>query len=303
MDLSIIVASYNTKELLHDCLESIYTNTREISYEVLVVDDCSTDGSPDLVRDHFPQARLICNPTNLHYVKTNNAGLHAAMGRYGLLLNSDVKVQPGAFDVLVHFMDAHSDAAAAGTKLINPDGSVQHCIRSFVGPVTTFFQSLNLHKIWPNNPITKRYYNTGFDYTRVQTVPHIGTTSFIIRRSTWETYGMLDERFKLFFADLAYCYMLGQNKQNIYYVPDAVVLHYGGQSINQAGLKQIHELHQALRVFYDLNYASNHNGVVRWLVRFGIWGRERIKIIEYMLSSDKRVITGPGAPPLAIIKK
>lgn len=303
VDLSIIIASYNTKELLYDCLESIYLNTHEISYETIVVDDCSTDGSPDMVRDLFPQVRLICNPTNLRYVKTNNVGLRAAVGRYGLLLNSDVEVQPNAFDVLVRFMDAHPDAAAAGTKLINPDGSVQHCIRAFVGPVEMFFQSLNLHKIWPSNPFTRKYYNTHFDYSQVQTVPHIGTTSFIIRRNTWEKYGMLDERFAQFFGDFAYCYMLGQYKQKIYYVPDAVVLHYGSQTINQAGLKQIRSLHQALRVFYDLYYASKHNLLLRWLIRFGIWGRERLKIIEYTLSSDKRVITGPGAPPSDTLKK
>ena len=303
VDLSIIIASYNTKELLRGCLESIYVNTGEISYEIIVVDDCSTDGSPEMVRDLFPQARLICNPNNLRYVKTNNVGLLAAKGRYGLLLNSDVEVQSGAFDALVRFMDAHPDAAAAGTKLINPDGSVQHCIRAFVGPAAVFFQSINLHKIWPGNPLTRGYYNTDFDYSQVQAVPHIGTTSFIIRRSTWEKYGMLDEHFAQFLGDFAYCYMLGQYQQKIYYVPDAVVLHYGSQTINQAGLKQIRALHQALRVFYDLYYASEHNLWSRGLMRFGIWGRERIKIIEYMLSSDKRVIKGPGAPPAAASKK
>lgn len=301
-DLSVIIANYNTKKLLRGCLESIYANTHDIHYEVIVVDDCSTDGSPDMVREYFPQATLICNPVNLRYVKANNVGLRAAAGRYGLLLNSDVEVQPGAFDVLVRFMDGHPDAAAAGTKLINPDGTVQHCIRAFVGMVPMFFQSINIQKIWPNNPITRPYYNTDFDYRRAQIVPHIGTTSFIIRRSVWETFGMLDEHFAQFFGDFAYCYMLGLHKQKIYYVPDAIVMHFGSQTINQASLKQIRALHQALRVFYELFYAPQHNIILRWLVRVGIWGRERIKIMEYALSSDKRVIKSPGAPPIATLK-
>jgi GT2 family glycosyltransferase len=293
-DLSVIVASYNTKALLLGCLQSIYANTQGIGYEVIVVDDCSEDGSPKMVSEAFPQVRLICNPTNLRYAKTNNTGLRVAQGRYALLLNSDVEVQPGALAALVEFMDAHSDAAVAGPKLINPDGSVQHCIRSFPSLVPMIFQSLSLHKIWPNNPITNRYYNVDFDYSKVQTVQSIGTTSFIIRRSVWETYGLLDERLTLSFVDLSYCYMLGQHKQNIYYVPQAVVLHYGGQTINQNGLKEIRLLHEELGKFYDFYLAPKHNALWRALIHAGIWLRERIKILEFKYTGDKRVFSTPG---------
>ena len=294
VDLSIIIASYNTKDLLRECLKSIYDSTRDIRFEVIVVDDCSTDGSAEMVSEFFPEARLIRNTTNLRYAKVNNAGLRAALGRYGLLLNSDVVVRPGAFEALVRFMDDHPDAAAAGPKLLNPDGSVQHCIRSFPRLVPMAFQSLGLHKIWPGNPITEIYYNTRFDYGRAQTVQSIGTTSFIIRRSTWETYGTLDERLTLAFVDLAYCHMLGQNKQNIYYVPDAVVLHYSGQSINKDGLREIRLMHQELRKFYDYYIATEHNPLSRMLIHAGIWLREKIKLAEYELGGDKRVFSTPG---------
>jgi GT2 family glycosyltransferase len=303
IDLSVIVASYNTKELLHDCLQSIYDTTKEISFEVIVVDDCSTDGSAGMVSDAFPQARLIRNATNLRYARTNNVGLKAARGRHGLLLNSDVVVQPGAFDTLVRFMDEHPDAAAAGPKLLNADGSVQHCIRSFPNPLTMLFQSLSLHRIWPNNPITDAYYNTDFDYSRVQTVQSIGTTSFIIRRSTWETFGMLDERLTLAFVDLAYCRALGQRKQKIYYVPDAVVLHYSGQTINQNGVREIRLLHQELRKFYDYYIAAQHSPPSRTLIRAGIWLREQFKVLEYELSDDKRVFNTPGVSAAASRRK
>ena len=110
-DLSVIIASYNTKQLLQVCLQSIYRNTQGITFEVIVVDDGSKDGSPQMVRDMFPQVRLICNEYNLKYVRTNNVGLRVATGRYGLLLNSDVEIKPGAFTHLVRFMDKHLDAA------------------------------------------------------------------------------------------------------------------------------------------------------------------------------------------------
>lgn len=296
MDLSIIVASYDTKELLRGCLQSIYDNTQGIQFETIVVDDCSTDGSPEMVEEKFSEVRLIRNAANMRYVKTNNSGIRACRGRYALLLNSDTEVQPGAFERLVRFMDEHPDAAAAGTKLVNPDGSVQHCIRNFTGMFTMFLQTINLHKIWPKNPLTNRYYNIDFDYDKVQTVQHIGTTSFIIRRSVWEKYGMLDERFEQFMGDFAYCQMLRQHHLKIYYVPDVVVLHFGSQTINQNGLKQIRALHSAIKKYYDVYYAPRHNVLMRLFVHAGIWARLYLKILEFKLSRDKRVITGPGSP-------
>jgi GT2 family glycosyltransferase len=294
MDLSIIVASYNTCALLRACLASIYDNTQGISFEVIVIDDCSMDGSPEMVRALFPQARLIVNSQNMRYAKTNNIGLRNAKGRYGLLLNSDVEVQSGAFYTLVNFMDLNLDAAAAGPKLVNSDGSIQHCIRGFPSLMTMIFQSLSLQKIFPKSTIINQYYKTDFDYEKVQPVKSIGTTSFIIRRSTWEAYGMLDERLTLAFVDLAYCYMLGENKQKIYYIPNAVVMHHGGQSINQNGLKEIRRLHQELRKFYDLYLSALDTCLKRGFIRVGIRLRFLFKIIEYEVSSDKSVFRGSG---------
>ncbi len=296
IDLSVIVASYNTRDLLRGCIQSVIDTTIEVSYEIIVVDDCSQDDSRQLVEREFPTVVLIKNETNLRYVKTNNRGLIAARGRYGLLLNSDTVVQPGAFDTLVKFMDTHPDAAAGGPKLINPDGSIQHCIRGFAGLGAMIWQTLNLHLIWPSNPLTEQYYNTNFAYDHPKIVPSVGTTAYIIRRETWEEYGLLDERFTLAFSDLAYNHMLTHNGQNVYIIPDAVVLHYGSQSIQQNGVKEIHLQHQALRVFYD-NYIGHHHGIVKKSVlRLGIKARRIMKVIEFKLSRDKRVLKGPGAP-------
>lgn len=296
VDLSIIIASYNTRSLTRACLQSIFTNTRTISFEVLVVDDCSKDHSAEMVEQEFPQARVIRNPTNLRYSKTNNEGLLASRGRYGLLLNSDTEVVGDGFGILVKFMDEHLDVAAAGPKLINPDGTVQHCIRSFPGLIPMLAQSVSMHTWWPGNPWTDLYYNTRFDYTKSQVVQSIGTTAFIIRRDTWERFGMLDERFTWSMADLAYCYRLGQQRQVIYYVADAVVKHYGSASVNQNSLKEIKGTHAALRQFYDLYYAPRHGVVRRGFTRAGIYVRQHLKTFEHHFSNDKRVIKGPGAP-------
>jgi GT2 family glycosyltransferase len=292
VDLSIIVASYNTRELLRGCLQSIYDTTQGITFELIVTDDCSSDDTSKMVMECFPQAKLIRNPVNMRYAKSNNNALKAARGRYGLLLDSDTVVQPGAFATLVRFMDEHGDAAVAGPRLVNRDGSVQHCIRSFPGMWPMIFQSLGLHKLFPGNRFTDQYYNTRFDYSRAQPVDSIGTTAFIIRRSTWETYGMLDERFTLAFVDLAYCLMLKLNKQQVYYVPDATVMHYGNLTVNANGLKEIRLLHQALRVFYDCYYAPRHSFLMRAIVHLGIPLRQQVKLLEFRFSKNKQVFGG-----------
>lgn len=296
IDLSIIIASYNTLALTRACIESIYHSTKDISFEVIVVDDCSRDGSPEMVAAEFPQVRLIRNTTNQRYAKTNNIGLQASLGRYALLLNSDTVVHEGAFARLVQFMDSTPDAAAAGPKLVNPDGSIQHCIRGFPGLGPMIAQSLGLQRWLPNNPLTNRYYHENFDYSRVQVIDSIGTTAFIIRRSTWEQIGMLDERFSWALVDIAYCYMLKSQGAKTYYFPDAVVTHYGSASINQGGEKEIRMLHQAVRQFYDLYYAPHDWAPMRPLTRLGISARLQFKLLEHRLSSDKRVIKSPGAP-------
>ncbi|MBT4792551.1 MAG: glycosyltransferase family 2 protein [Halobacteriovoraceae bacterium] len=294
IDLSIIVASYGTADYLEKCLTSIYKNTKNISYEVIVVDDCSPDHSPQMVREKFPQAKLIENEKNLRYTETNNKGLDACQGRFGLLLNSDVEVHEGAFEKLVTFMDQNKDVAAAGPKLINPDGSVQHCIRSFPGLMVMVLQTLNFHKIFPGNRFTDKYYNTDFDYNLTQPIDSIGTTAFIIRRSIWENIGKLDPKFTHHFVDLSYCLMLKQKSEKVFYVHDAVVTHYGSISINMNGKKEISRVHDALRLFYDEYYADNHSFIYNFIVRQGIKLRAFVKLIEFKLSKNGEVLGGVG---------
>lgn len=295
IDLSIIVASYNTRDLLYGCLKSIFENTsKNISFEVIVIDDCSPDDSVKMVKDFFPEVRIVVNSSNLRYAKTNNHGLSIAKGRYGLLLNSDVIVYPNAFFGLVKFMDEHSDVAAAGPKLINSDGSIQHCIRGFPGLLPMIFQSLNMHKIFPGNRFTEKYYNTKFDYSKSQPVESIGTTAFIIRRSTWEKYGMLDERFSLALVDLAYCLMLKNNNEEVWYFANSTVMHYGSQTVNMNGKKEIQLLHKAIRDFYKYYYKNQHSFVTQRIIYVLIWFRQLLKQLEFKLKRNKQVFGGVG---------
>jgi GT2 family glycosyltransferase len=296
LDLTIIIPSYNTRGLLHDCLQSIYQYTTGITFEIICLDDNSPDRSADMVAENFPQVILVRNPVNLFYTQNNNLGMRMSRARYACLLNSDTKLIGNAFEALVRFMDEHPDAATCGPKLLNPDMSVQHCIRRFAGASTFFLQGLNWHKFFPKSRLVNRYYTTEFDYSRAQPVESIGTTAYVVRRSTWEQAGMLDERFRLALVDLAYNYMLNRKGYKVYYTPCAEVIHFGGQSINQNTLRSLRDQRQALIDFNEHYDYFGKGRFVKLLVRLAVMVRYYLKVLEYHLGSDKRLIKGPGAP-------
>ena len=296
LDLTIIIPNYNTRELLRQCLESIYEFTHGIDFEVICIDDNSRDGSAEMVASQFPQVVLIRNEIGQRYAKNNNLGMKMSKARYACLLNSDTRLLSNAFKILIDFMDTHPDAAACGPRLLNPDMTVQSCIRRFAGLGTMILQGLNFHRLFPNGKVAKEYYASDFDYDQEQVADSIGTTAFVIRRETWETAGMLDERFPHFQVDLAFNLMLKRKGFRIYYTPSAAVVHYGSQSINQMAREKIIELHNALADFNDFYDYFGSSRLQKKFVRAALRIRCWIKLAEYRLSSDKRVIKGPGAP-------
>ncbi len=297
LDLTVIIANYNTRALLRNCIESIYRYTEGITFEIICVDGNSPDGSARMVAEEFPEVILVRNKSNESYARSVNQGLRRAQGRYACLLDSDTLLIENAFAELVRFMDEHPSVAACGPKLLNPDGSVQHHIRSFAGFGVFLLQTLNWHKLFPHSKAMNRYYNTDFDYSKAQPVQSIGTSAYIMRRSTWETIGLLDEKFRWSMPDIAYNYTLHRRGFPIYYTPSTAVVHFGGQTASQDVLGSLREQCQGL---IDISERYDYFGrsrltkaIVRWGVRIRYW----TKVLGYYLSSDKRVIKGPGAPP------
>lgn len=303
LDLTIIIPNYNTKALLRQCLASIFRYTQGVRFEVICIDDGSSDGSPEMVESEYPEVILVRNTKPLLYSKNNNLGMRMSRARFACLLNSDTMLVGNVFKVLVAFMDAHPEAAACGPRLLNPDGSTQSCVRSFAGLGTMILQGLNWHKFFPNGQVSREYYACSFDYTREQQVESLGTTAYVLRRETWQTHGMLDERLPHFQVDLAYNLMLKRNGCKIYYTPAAEVIHYGSQSINQMPRKKIVEQHKAMVAFNEHYDYFGKSRLLKWLVRWAVAARCLLKIAEFHMSSDKRVIKGPGAPRLNAIDR
>jgi GT2 family glycosyltransferase len=296
LDLTIIIPNYNTRELVLNCIASIFRFTAGIDFEVIFIDDNSRDGSAEAVAAAFPQVIVVHNKSNQLYVRNNNLGMSMSRARFACLLNSDTVLVSNAFAELVRFMDDNPKVAACGPRLINPDGSVQHCIRRFVGPGTLLLQAIGWHKWFTRSGSMQRLYALDFDYSAAQRVDSIGTTAFVLRRSTWEQAGMLDDRFRLFVVDWAYNFMLLKKGYEVWYTPCADVVHYGSQSVNQNASNSIRDLHQALITFSDAYNYFGSNPFIKRVVRIAVRARCALKLAELRLGRDKRVIKGPGAP-------
>lgn len=298
LDITIIVPNYNTCSLWRQCLSSIYEHTTGITFEIICIDDNSTDGSADMVANEFPSAILVRNTVGQMYAKNNNLGMKMSRARYACLLNSDTMITTNVFRSLVDFMDSHPDAAGCTPKLLNPDGSMQSSVRRFPSLGTLILQGLSWHKLFPSGKVSKEYYATDLDYSKEHVIQAVGSTALVLRRETWENAGLLDERFPLFQVDLAYCYMLLKNGYKLYYTPSAEIIHFGSQSVNQMAKKSIWAMHKG---FYDFNehydYFSRSIFVKR-IVACAITFRYWIKLAEYYLGKDRRVIKGPGRAKL-----
>lgn len=224
MDLSVIIVSYNMASFLGRCLASIYRAAPRINFEVLVVDNASTDGSTQMVRTGFPQVTLLANEMNYGFARANNQALQMSKGRYCLLLNPDTLVNPRSLDEMVEFMDHHPDAGASGCQLISPDGAIQLSCRSFPSLLAVLLRGTRLHKVY-NKPVA-RYLMAEWDHSSVREVDWVLGACLLLRRAALEDVGLLDEGFFLYYEDIDLCYRLKQRGWKVYYNPQVQVVHY-----------------------------------------------------------------------------
>jgi len=251
------------------------------------VDDCSQEGIAAQVTQHFPKVHLINNTAKQSYPVTNNQGIAAARGRYVMLLNDDVALAEGALDRVVEFLDRHEQAGAASPKLLNPDGTIQPCVRRFPTLAAALAQSLYLHRLWPGNPWTGRYYATDINHSQTQPVSSIGTTAYVMRRECLEQVGGLDEAFPINFCDLDLNWRIGQAGWQIWLVAYAEAIHKGGQTMGRLSLPQLWDYHRGMWLMYRKHYAPRRLFVINGLVYLGIAVRFLLKAILSIVRLDR----------------
>lgn len=245
MDLSVVIVNWNTAALLIQCLESIYTNSPKNEFEVLVLDNASTDRSVPLVQQEFPQVKLLVSEKNLGFAGGNNRAIQQSKGRYILLLNPDTEVIPGAFDELIQFMDANPQAGAAGSRLLNPDGTLQQSCYPSPTPLRELWRLLHLDIFHPY----ALYRMDEWDVDNSQEVDVIQGASLILRREALNNVGVLDDTYFMYTEEVDLCYRLQKQGWRLYWIPQSQVIHYGGQSTKQVATKMFLCLYESKLMF------------------------------------------------------
>lgn len=262
MDLSIIIVNWKVKDLLEKCLESIFEQTKNISFEVFVVDNNSGDGSVEMAREKFPQIDLTASAENLGFAKGNNLAIKKARGRYVLLLNPDTEILDNTLEKMVKFMDTHPDCGIAGCKLLNPDLSLQPSVRAFPDLASQIFILLKIHHLLPHSKAMYKYLVQDFDYEKIQEVDQVMGAFMMIRREVIEKIGLLDENFWIWFEEVDFCKRIKNAGWKILYTPEASVIHHYGQSFKQVmGVKKQKDFNRSLSYYF-----KKHGTVGEWLV-------------------------------------
>lgn len=238
MKLSIIIVSWNVQGLLKECLNSVFQFAPQFPFEVLVVDNASSDGSAEMVSTDFQNVSLIINAENRGFAAACNQGIKQAKGEYILLLNCDCRVTERALDSFVRFMDEHPRAGIAGCRITNPDGSIQQSVRRFPTILSQLLILFKIHHIVPRLNSINNYFATDFDYSMPQQIDQPMGAAFLIRKSLLDTIGLFDERFFIWFEEVDLCRRAREAGWEIWYDPESIVVHHGGQSFKQKDVIQ-----------------------------------------------------------------
>lgn len=293
MDLSIIIVSYKVKELLLNCLHSVHENRDGLDLEVIVVDNSSEDGSVEMVRELFPETKLVENKQNLGFAHANNQGFFQSNGRNILFLNPDTVVLPDAFKKTVRFIDQHPEVGVVGCKIFNPDGSLQYSCRSFPNLLNYFFESTFLYKIFPRNRIVGKFYMTHFDYDQTREVDVVLGAFLLIKREVLKEVGGFDERFFIYSEETDLCYRVRKAGKKVLFYPGTEIIHYGGSSTSLNSMGMVQQEHKSRFLFMRKHYKS----LVVWsseaviflgvILRFILWSL----VTGYCMAFDKKKLT------------
>ena len=280
IDLSIIIVSFNTKELLRNCIESVIKNTEKVKYEIIVVDNASKDGSTELVNgfSKINRFKLIENKTNMGFGHANNQGMKECSGKYILLLNSDTLIKNNAIEKMISWMELNPKVGVASCALLNNDGSIQGTGGYFPSLIRVFswmtIQDIPFidNLIKPFHPMRSKSFRKGDAFFKEEKeLDWVTGAFFLIRRKVIDKVGYFDEDYFMYTEEVDYCYRIKMAGWKIYYVPTPSVIHLGGAS----GIKGDNVLKEfnGIKLFYKKHYPSWQYPLLRLFLKIGALGR------------------------------
>jgi GT2 family glycosyltransferase len=275
-DLSVIIVSYNTRELLLQCLSSVLRALVSVTHEVIVVDNGSADGSPDAVEKKFPQLHLIRNQENRGFARAVNQGLQKAGGRYFLLLNSDALIDSEALTKMISFMEKTPDAGAVGGQLVRKDGTLQNSFDNCPTLCTELLNKSLLKRLFP-----KRYPGKHLKFTGPVEVESLIGACMMARREVLNSVGMLDESFFFFLEETDWCLRMREKGWKVYFLPFVNVRHLQGRSANKEPVSARIEFYRSRYKFFSLHRSR----VSQVILRAGLFTNLCIEVFYSLLIS------------------
>jgi GT2 family glycosyltransferase len=287
--LSICIVTYQAGQYLRDCLNSIKQNPPAYSYECIVIDNHSTDGTPDLLKVEFPEVKLIENPQNLGFTEPMNQALKVAGGEYLLELNPDTIIHPQSLNNLISFMDTHPDAGICGPKVLNRDGTLQKpCRRGESRPWAVISYFTGLAALFPKSKYFGEYLVSYLDENYIHPVAGVSGSCMLIRREVINQIGYLDERFFAWQEDADFCFRAREADWGIYYVPESQITHIGGQGGSRVHpYRSIIEWHKSYFLFYRKNYAKDYFFLFNGLYYLAMAVKLILSLGLYIFRQDK----------------
>jgi len=240
--LSVIIVNWNTKELLKRCLKSLdkYLSLDNIPYEIIVVDNASSDSSQEMVKKEFPHVKLIENKDNLGFVKANNQAVKIASGKYFVLLNSDTEMIGAGAREIIDFMHNNKKVAIVSGKVYNPDMTIQPSCRRFPSLWRLYLENtFTLIKHIPTF-LYNRYIMKNFDYNSIKKIDWVSGAYMYLPKKLIDKYGLFDEHIFMFYEDTLLCYKFTKLGYDIYFYPSAPIIHYHGYSTKKVRVTSIY---------------------------------------------------------------
>lgn len=263
MDISVCIVNFNSKKQLEKCLNTIKPAIKPLSYEVIIIDNYSKDGSQELIKKHFEKVRLITNNRNNGYTSEINRAMKIGKGKYKLIMNPDSRLMPKSISNLVTFMKQKKRSGIAGPLVLNEDGSFQwSCRRGVARPFAVFCYFLGIAKLFPQYPIFTGYHLNHLDVKEINEVSGVSGSCMLVDQELINDIGYFDERFFAYQEDSDYCLRAINSGWKVYYNPNSTVIHKGGHGgSNSVPFRSIFEWHRSYILYYFKHFSKDY-GIV-----------------------------------------
>ena len=268
-DLSIVIVSYNTREMLRDCLNALPAGAQGLTTEVFVVDNNSPDGSIEMVQKEFPSVICIANRDNAGFTKANNQALKLAQGEFVVILNPDTETELRSMTTLVNFLREHTDTGAVGPKLLNTDGSLQHNGRRFPTPYREFLGHSGLAN-WNRVKFDREMEYGREDFNILAEVDQVSGACMMVPKRVMDEVGMLSEDFYMYYEEVEWCWRIRQAGYKVYYLPDARVVHHWMGSVRQASHAMTARMFKSALTYYQKTGTPRQRLAIRGVIAMGL---------------------------------